>query len=159
MKATKDLVSGVTEAILTNENDLWNFERGMLLSSIMVSEFNVIGGQHIDNEPLLVNEKSYKLSLELLQEELDELKEAFENKDIVAQLDAMIDIYYVLLGVVGKSGLTSEFIDGFLEVHKNNMTKFPNGICTKNKNGKIIKPDCYKSIDLGEHFPHLKNVK
>lgn len=157
MKITKEEVLGITEEFI---KDGYNIQliTGLGLAGSLVSEFNVIGGQELYGKPVIVCQESANLSIALLQEELDELKEAYEKEDIVAQLDAQIDLFYVLLGAVMKSGLGEQFVKGFIEVHKNNMEKFPEGVCTRNANGKIIKPHGFKNIDLGEHFPELKTV-
>lgn len=157
MKITKEEVLGITEEFIEyNCNPM--LQTGLAYAMSLVSEFNVVGGQDLYDEPVSVSQESANLSIALLQEELDELKEAYEKEDVVAQLDAFIDIQYILLGACMKSGLAKQFVKGFIEVHKNNMEKFPNGVCTRNANGKIIKPEGFKNIDLGEHFPELKTV-
>lgn len=157
-KVLKEDVNGATQEVLNDDFLVDQFYGGEVFSFGLVGEFNVIGGQDLYYSPVQVSDESAELSIKLLQEELDELKEGFKNKNLVEQLDAMVDLMYVLRGVIFKSGLIKEFPEAFIEVHKNNMTKFPNGVCTKNEFGKIIKPSCYKSIDLGETFPHLKNI-
>lgn len=159
MKITKEDVIGISKEFENHIEEKIQFMQGLGVALGLVSEFNVIGGQELYYNPIrLQDSKATELTVSLLQEELDELQDAYNNQDVVAQLDAMIDIFYVLGGAVLKSGLGAEFVTGLLEVHKNNMTKFPNGVCTKNEKGKIIKPEGFKNIDLGEHYPHLRQL-
>ncbi len=61
---------------------------------------------------------------EFIQEELDELKEAVENNDIVGVLDAILDITYVGLGNGALVfGLKDKILDGYAEVQASNMSK------------------------------------
>ncbi len=63
------------------------------------------------------------LRINLLQEELDELKEAIEEKDITAIADALSDLQYVLSGAVLEFGLGGKFKELFEEVQRSNMSK------------------------------------
>lgn len=64
-----------------------------------------------------------KLRINLLQEELDELKEAIEDNDIVEVADALCDIQYVLSGAILEFGLADKFKSLFDEVQRSNMSK------------------------------------
>lgn len=80
----------------------------------------------------------WKLELDMLQEELDELREAVEVNDRVAQFDAMLDLKFVLYGTIGKAGITPEQeVEGYEAVLRANESKSS----TKNAAGKITKPD------------------
>ena len=69
----------------------------------------------------------------MLQEELDELKEATEDVD---RLDAIMDLKFVLTGTAGKMGLTDEqYTKAYECVINANEQKSE----TKDSNGKIIK--------------------
>lgn len=63
------------------------------------------------------------LRVSLLQEELDELKQAIEDNDIVEIADALSDIQYVLSGAVLEFGLGAHFKSLFDEVQRSNMSK------------------------------------
>lgn len=63
------------------------------------------------------------LRINLLQEELDELKEAIDEKSIVGIADALCDLQYVLSGAVLEFGLADKFPALFDEVHRSNMSK------------------------------------
>ena len=55
-------------------------------------------GQEVKSKPSLSSEKINSLRLSLIQEELDELKKAIQEKDIVEVADALTDILYVTYG-------------------------------------------------------------
>lgn len=58
-----------------------------------------------------------------MQEELNELKEAIENKDLIEIADALCDLQYVLSGAVLEFGLGEKFVQLFNEVQRSNMSK------------------------------------
>ena len=63
------------------------------------------------------------LRLNLLQEELDELREAISDGDLIEVADALADLQYVLSGAVHEFGLGARFAQLFDEVHRSNMSK------------------------------------
>lgn len=73
--------------------------------------------------PSIPDEKRCELRVSLLQEELNELKEAIEEKDIVAIADALADLQYVLSGAILEFGLAPKFKALFDEVQRSNMSK------------------------------------
>lgn len=74
-------------------------------------------------QPCLLSEDDWKLRLELSQEELDEYKEACENKDLVEILDSILDRLFLAFGDAVCHGLQDKLIDGFNEVMRSNMSK------------------------------------
>lgn len=64
-----------------------------------------------------------ELRINLLQEELDELKAAIEDNDLVEVADALCDLQYVLSGAVLEFGLGNRFAELFGEVQRSNMSK------------------------------------
>lgn len=88
-----------------------------------VKEFHEVFGHPILETPQIPNENRSQLRVDLLQEELDELKEAIKNKDIVEVADALADLQYVLNGAVLEFGLGDKFEDLNDEVHRSNMSK------------------------------------
>lgn len=63
------------------------------------------------------------LRVALLQEELDELKKAIDDNNLVEAADALCDLQYVLSGAVLEFGLASKFPELFDEVQRSNMSK------------------------------------
>lgn len=74
-------------------------------------------------EPGIPDEQRCKLRVSLLQEELNELAEAIQEKDIVGVADALCDLQYVLSGAVLEFGLGEKFKALFDEVQRSNMSK------------------------------------
>lgn len=88
-----------------------------------VIEFHTTFKSPILKNPQFPAEGRQELRISLLQEELDELKEAIKNQDIVEVADALADLQYILYGTVLEFGLTEKFNHLFNEVHRSNMSK------------------------------------
>lgn len=88
-----------------------------------VAEFHRTFHHPVLNSPQIPSEKRCDLRVELLSEELKELQEAIEKKDIVEVADALCDIQYVLSGAVLEFGLGQKFRALFDEVQRSNMSK------------------------------------
>jgi len=73
--------------------------------------------------PQIPSAQRCALRINLLQEELNELKEALENSDITEVADALCDLQYVLSGAILEFGLGEKFSDLFDEVQRSNMSK------------------------------------
>lgn len=89
----------------------------------MVAEFHDTFGHPILQQPTIPDEKRCKLRVSLIQEELNELQEAIDERDIVGIADALCDIQYVLSGAVLEFGLHQQFDALFSEVQRSNMSK------------------------------------
>ena len=104
-------------------------------------------GQEIKLTPDFPENKILKLRVDLIQEELDELKEAIENKDIVEVADALTDILYVTYGAGHSFGVNLD--DCFSEVQRSNMSKLDEkGKPIYNDSGKVMKGPGYFKPDL-----------
>jgi predicted HAD superfamily Cof-like phosphohydrolase len=97
------------------------FEEAKALTG--VSEFHSLFELPVVDIPKIPSVDRCNLRVSLLQEELDELKDAIETNDIVAAADAFSDIQYVLSGAILEFGLGAKFADLFAEVQKSNMSK------------------------------------
>ena len=86
-----------------------------------VAEFHNLFGAPVHTAPTITSRASFRIAL--LKEELDELREAVDNDDIIGVADALADLQYVLSGAVLEFGLGSRFKDLFDEVHRSNMSK------------------------------------
>lgn len=114
-----------------------------------VSEFMEACGQEVKTRASNVEDSTSSLRYNLMSEENREYLVACLQNNKVEILDALIDMSYILFGTIASHGMTEEFIKGFDLVHENNMTKVQsNGKVLKNPEGKILKPEGYKPVDL-----------
>jgi predicted HAD superfamily Cof-like phosphohydrolase len=88
-----------------------------------VARFHYMFGMPVLPSPDIPDKKRCELRINLLQEELNELKEALEDKDIVEVADALCDLQYVLSGAILEFGLGDIFSKLFDEVQRSNMSK------------------------------------
>ena len=104
-------------------------------------------GSACDQEP---SEANYKMYLDLIREETDELEEAIQDNDKVEQLDALIDILVVTMGAVRAAGWDGEA--AWKEVMDTNFAKIdPNtGKVRKREDGKVLKPEGWKAPQLSQ---------
>ena len=104
-------------------------------------------GQDVKNKPSLSTDKINELRLILIKEELDELKEAMKNKDLLEVADALTDILYVTYGAGHAFGIDLDKC--FDEVQNSNMSKLDdNGEPIYNEFGKVMKGPKYFKPDL-----------
>ena len=88
----------------------------------MVREFMAAFGQRTPTEAGMPDGETQRLRWLLIAEEAKELGDA---NDMVAYLDAIVDLLYVVLGSAISAGLSAEAVSGaFAEIHRSNMTKF-----------------------------------
>lgn len=88
-----------------------------------VAEFHKTFNAPLLESPAIPSEDRCKLRISLLQEELDELKQAINDKNFTEIADALCDLQYVLSGAVLEFGLGAKFTELFDEVHRSNMSK------------------------------------
>jgi len=88
-----------------------------------VAEFHETFKAPILENPQIPSKERCELRVSLLQEELNELKEAIEEGNLTEIADALADIQYVLSGAVLEFGLKDRFDDLFAEVQRSNMSK------------------------------------
>ena len=108
-------------------------------------------GQEVKSKSSLSSEKINSLRLSLIQEELDELKKAIQDKDIIEVADALTDILYVTYGAGHAFGINLD--QCFNEVQNSNMSKL--GDDEKpiyNENGKVMKGPNYFKPDLSKYI-------
>ena len=120
-----------------------------------MSNFNKVGlfmktfGQEVKNKPSLSSDKINKLRIDLIKEELDELKEAMDNKDLLEVADALTDILYVTYGAGHAFGVDLDKC--FDEVQNSNMSKLgENGEPIYNEAGKVMKGPNYFKPNLSK---------
>jgi predicted HAD superfamily Cof-like phosphohydrolase len=92
----------------------------------MVKEWHKVFGMPIHNTPEKTTYSDLKLRINLLEEELEELKDALlgdNNEAYIDVLDALCDLQYVLSGAILQLGFSSIFDKAFHAVHQSNMSK------------------------------------
>ncbi len=88
-----------------------------------VAEFHRTFKHPVVQNPAIPSPERCKLRVSLIAEELKELQEAINDKDLVEIADALCDIQYVLSGAVLEFGLGEKFPELFDEVQRSNMSK------------------------------------
>ena len=109
-----------------------------------VKKFMQTFGQEVRTSASFPNDKIISLRLDLIKEELSELKEAIEKKDIKEVADALTDLLYVTYGAGHAFGIDLDKC--FEEVQNSNMSKLgSDGKPIYNEHGKVMKgPDYFK---------------
>jgi len=114
-----------------------------------VKKFMQTFGQEVKNKAEFPNEKIVKLRYELIKEELEELNQAINDKDIKEVADALTDILYVTYGAGHAFGIDLDKC--FNEVQKSNMSKLgSDGKPVYNEIGKVMKGPNYFKPDLNK---------
>ena len=106
-------------------------------------------GQDVKQSSSFSSDKINALRVSLIKEELDELIEAMNKKDLVEVADALTDILYVTYGAGHAFGINLD--DCFEEVQNSNMSKLDkDGKPIYNDNGKVMKGPNYFKPDLNK---------
>ena len=112
-----------------------------------VKKFMKTFGQEVKEKAEFPTDKITSLRDDLIREELDELKEAIDNKDIKEVADALTDILYVTYGAGHAFGINLDKC--FAEVQNSNMSKLgDDGKPIYNEKGKVLKGPNYFKPDL-----------
>ena len=114
-----------------------------------VKRFMKTFGQEIKEKASFPNDKITSLRYDLIKEELDELKEAIDKKDIKEVADALTDILYVTYGAGHAFGIDLDKC--FEEVQNSNMSKLgKDGKPIYNEKGKVMKGPNYFKPNLSK---------
>jgi predicted HAD superfamily Cof-like phosphohydrolase len=114
-----------------------------------VKKFMQTFGQEVKTKASFPNDKIINLRIDLIREELSELKEAIEKKDIKEVADALTDILYVAYGAGHAFGINLDKC--FEEVQNSNMSKLgSDGKPIFNEHGKVMKGPNYFKPDLSK---------
>ena len=120
-------------------SDMSNFNK--------VKTFMNTYGQDVKEKAEFPENKIVQLRIDLIEEELNELKEAIKNKDIVEVADALTDILYVTYGAGHSFGVNLD--ECFDEVQRSNMSKLgEDGRPIYNDSGKVMKGPNYFAPNL-----------
>ena len=112
-----------------------------------VKTFMETFSQEVKTKPSFSTDKINNLRYDLIKEELEELKVAMENKDLLEVADALTDILYVTYGAGHAFGIDLDKC--FEEVQNSNMSKL--GEDNKpifNESGKVMKGPKYFKPNL-----------
>ena len=90
-----------------------------------VGLFMTTFGQEVKTKPGLSSEKINNLRISLINEELEEFKQAIKNNDLKEATDALTDILYVTYGAGHAFGVNLD--ECFDEVQRSNMSKLGEG--------------------------------
>ena len=122
-----------------------NFEKvGLFMSTF---------GQEVKTKPSLSSEKINNLRINLINEELEEFKEAIKNNDLKEATDALTDILYVTYGAGHAFGVNLD--QCFDEVQKSNMSKLgKDGKPIYNEEGKVMKGPNYFKPNLSKFIKY-----
>jgi predicted HAD superfamily Cof-like phosphohydrolase len=120
-----------------------------------MSNFDKVGtfmktfGQEVKTKPSFSSDKINKLRIDLIKEELQELTEAMQKKDLLEVADALTDILYVTYGAGHAFGINLDAC--FSEVQNSNMSKLgKDGKPIYNESGKVMKGPNYFKPDLSK---------
>ena len=106
-------------------------------------------GQEVKVKASFSSDKINKLRIDLIEEELEELKDAIKKKDLKETIDALTDILYVTYGAGHAFGVNLDKC--FEEVQNSNMSKLDNdGKPIFNENGKVMKGPNYFKPNLNQ---------
>ena len=114
-----------------------------------VKTFMKTFGQEVKTKPSFSTDKINSLRYGLIEEELEELKIAMKNKDLLEVADALTDILYVTYGAGHAFGIDLD--QCFDEVQNSNMSKLDeNGKPIYNEAGKVMKGSKYFKPNLSK---------
>ena len=108
-------------------------------------------GQEVKEKAGFSDVKTNKLRIDLIKEELDELTEAMQDKNLLEVADALTDILYVTYGAGHAFGIDLDKC--FEEVQNSNMSKLgEDGKPIYNEAGKVMKGPNYFKPDLSKYL-------
>ena len=114
-----------------------------------VKKFMKTFGQEVKEKAEFPSDKITSLRYDLIREELTELKDAIDKKDIKEVADALTDILYVTYGAGHAFGINLDKC--FAEVQSSNMSKLGvDGKPIYNEKGKVMKGPNYFKPDLNK---------
>ena len=108
-------------------------------------------GQEVKDKAGFSDAKTNKLRIDLIKEELEELTEAMQDKNLLEVADALTDILYVTYGAGHSFGIDLDKC--FEEVQNSNMSKLgEDGKPIYNEAGKVMKGPNYFKPDLSKYI-------
>ena len=122
----------------------------MSIYTKMLKEFHeAFDSSYHDKPNPNIPEKLSQLRKKLIHEELAEVEEAMEEKDIKNIAKELADLLYVVFGMADVYGLGDKMDEIFTEVHRSNMSKLDeNGKVLRREDGKVLKSQLYSPANL-----------
>ena len=121
----------------------------MRTNNELVQDFMWIFGQTVRRELGWPGMNVAALRVDLIDEELNELREATGKQDLVGIADALTDLLYVVYGAGHAYGINLD--DCFAELHRSNMSKLDDeSQPIYREDGKVLKGPNYSPPDLGQ---------
>ncbi len=127
------------------------------MSSMNISNFEKVGdfmeafGQEVLYIPTRPDSSLAALRLDLIEEEVQELRDGLGRGSLLEIADALTDILYVVYGAGHAFGIDLD--DCFHEVHRSNMTKLgEDGRPLYREDGKVMKGPNYEEPDLTQYI-------
>ena len=112
-----------------------------------VKNFMTTYGQEVKESASFPDENIIKLRLKLIKEELEELEQALNDKNLLEVADALTDILYVTYGAGHSFGINLDAC--FEEVQRSNMSKLDeDGKPILNEYGKVMKGPNFSKPNL-----------
>lgn len=112
-----------------------------------VKNFMITYGQEVKESASFPDENIIKLRIKLIQEELEELEQALNDKNLLEVADALTDILYVTYGAGHSFGINLDAC--FEEVQRSNMSKLDeDGKPIYNEYGKVMKGPNFSKPNL-----------
>lgn len=114
-----------------------------------VADFMTQFNQAIPQYSTIPSKEICDLRVKLIQEELDELQKAFNDKNEVEILDALMDLQYVLTGAILACGMQGVVNEAFTRVHRSNMSK---ACSTKNEADISVEKYTEEGVEVGQEY-------
>ena len=122
----------------------------------MVGDFMEAFSQEVLYEPILPDFNLAALRLDLIEEEVQELRDGLGKGSMLEIADALTDILYVVYGAGHAFGIDLD--ECFDEVHSSNMTKLgEDGRPMYRDDGKVMKGPNYREPDLRQFVEPVDN--
>ena len=123
--------------------------RSVMTNFEKVGLFMKTFGQEVKTKAGFSSDKINKLRIDLIEEELEELRDAINKKDLKETVDALTDILYVAYGAGHAFGVNLDKC--FEEVQNSNMSKLgKDGKPIFNEKGKVMKGPNYFKPNLSQ---------
>lgn len=116
-----------------------------------IQAFHQKFGHDSPDKPIELDDDTYDFRVKFMTEELTEYQDAWNQADMEGQLDALVDLVYVVLGTAYMQGFN--FYEAWRRVHEANMKKVRAQNADESKRGStldVVKPEDWLPADLSD---------